>query len=316
MKKKNQKDKLQKMNIAALSINKAEDEKKDNKKSPKKLETKSKSSNKIFKMAEESKPSKQNEIKEEEKSITYNLDFVFRRERYILKGLHSNYLLSRVKKLISKKISVDFNLIHVYYLEKELTNDKINVYDLIKDNKIKYFEIKKESPNNENIMSLNPNINLIYKVKCKNIQNAKDFIDKIDIFFRDKCLEKHYLCEPVDKNVYDVGFCCEDNCYQFKRYMSIVKRLDSNYSNTTFEYVPIPKHKIIKPKLENLPTISYKSSESEKPKIRRNPNINKTIESIYINKGPYMTFEDIQKLNEKEERKKWINKKGFVYKKA
>ena len=314
MKKKTQKNKLQKMNIAALSINKTEGAKKGNKKSSKNSEDKSKINyeNKLFRAADEIKKV---EVKEEKK-IIYNLDFIFRRERYILNGLHSNYLLSLIKKMISKKISVDINLIHVYYLDKEITNDKINVYDLIKDNKIKYFEIKKESPNNENIMSLNPDIQLIYKVKCKNIKNLKDFIDKIEIFFRDKCLEKHYLCEPVDVNIYDVGFSCEDNCYQFKRYMTIVKRLDSNYSDTTYEYLPFHKRAISKPKLENLPAVSYSSSDNQKNKIRKNPNIYKNIESIYINKGPYMTYEDIKKTNEKEERKKWINKKGFVYKKA
>ena len=300
MKKKPQKDKLEKINIATISLNKKEEDKKEDKKSDKKAMIKAKSTNKsIKKLFEEDKkvklPSPEQKI--EQKHITFNLDFVFRRERYTLKNLLSNYLISKVKKIISKKISVEVGLLHIYYLDKEITNDKLNVYNLIKDNKIKYFEIKKESPINENIISLNANANLIYKVKCKNIPNAKDFIDKIDIFFREKCLDRHYLCEPVDVNTYEVGFACEDNCYQFKRYMSIVKRLDSNYSNTSYEYVPFDKNKFLKPKLTNFPTLSTNISEP-----------------LFINKGPYMTYEDIQRENEKEGRKKWINKKGFVFK--
>ena len=300
MKKKPQNNKLEKINIATISLNKKEEDKKEDKKTDKKTITKAKSTNRsIKKLFEDDKKVKQTspEQKTEKKYITFNLDFVFRRERYTLKNLLSNYLISKVKKLISKKISVEMELIHIYYLDKEITNDKLNVYNLIKDNKIKYFEIKKESPINENIISLNANVNLIYKVKCKNIQNAKDFIDKIDIFFREKCLDKHYLCEPVEVNTYEVGFACEDNCYQFKRYMSIVKRLDSNYANTSYEYVPFDKNKFLKPKLTNFPTLSTNISEP-----------------LFINKGPYMTYEDIQRENEKEGRKKWINKKGFVYK--
>ena len=217
MKKKATKDNFEKINIATVSITNNQEEKKESKKIEKKILNKSKSSNKSIKKSEEIKPT---EIKIDKKPTPFNLDFIFRRERYILKNILSNYLLSRVKKLISKKISVDLNLIHVYYLDKEITNDKINVYDLIKNNAVKFFEVKKESPINENIISLNSNVNLIYKVKCKNIENAKDFIDKIELFFRDKCLDNHYLCEPVGINIYDVGFCCEDTCYQFKRYMN------------------------------------------------------------------------------------------------
>ncbi len=300
MKKKAQKEKSEKMKIEAVNVNKTEGNKNNNNKkekeldkSQKKLSNKSKSTNKSIKQFEEIKTA---ELKIEKKPTTYNLDFIYRRERYALKNLKSNSLLSLIKKLISKKISVDINLIKIYYLDKEITDDKLNVYDLIKDSKIKYFEVRKESPINENIFSLNSNVNLIYKVKCKGIENAKDFIDKIDVFFREKCLDKHYLCEPVGVNIYDVCFSCEDNCYQFKRYMTIVRRLDTNYANTTFEFVPIDKKKYIRPKLTNF--------------------ISNSKESLFINKGPYMTYEDLKKKDEKEGRKKWVSKNNFLFKKV
>lgn len=295
MNKKGQKEKNEKMKIDVSKVNKTEEDvnnKKENEKSQKKMTNKSKSTTKSLKKLEEIKTA---ELKIENKPIIYNLDYIYRRERYILKNLHSNYLLSKIKKLISKNNSVDVNLLQIYYLDKELTNDKLNVYDLIKNNKIKYFEVKKESPINENIISLNPNANLIYKVKCKGIENAKDFIDKIDIFFREKCLDKHYLCEPVGVKEYDVGFSCEDNCYQFKRYMSIVRKLDPNYINTTYEYVPIDKRKVFRPKLSNFSSMG-------------------SLESLYINKGPYITYEDIKRREEREEKKKWVCKKDFLFK--
>ena len=240
---------------------------------------------------------KQLEVILEKKYINYDLDFIYRRERYTLKNIFSNYLVSRIKKLISKKISVDLNLIHLYYLDKEITDDKLNVYDMIQNNKIKYFIVKKQSPINENVISLNTNMHLIYKVRCKGIKDSKDFIEKIETFFIDRCLDKYYLCEPIGNNIYEVGFSCEDNCFQFKRYMTIVKKLDQNYINTTYQFVPVDKNEILLPRLSNFDTLNNKS------------------ESIFINKGPYMTYEEIKKKKEKEEKKKWINKKGFIYKK-
>ena len=294
MRKKSFVDKSEKMIIEASNINKKNNNIKEKGNSIKIIANKSKSLNRKVKTREEIK---QLEVIIEKKYINFDLDFIYRRERYTLKNLYNNYLISKIKKLISKKILVDINLIHLYYLDKEITNDKLNVYDMIQNNKIKYLEVKKESPINENVISLNTNVHLIYKVRCKGIQNVKDFIEKIETFFRERCLDKHYLCEPIGNNTYDVSFSCDDNRFQFKRYMMIVKRLDNNYINTNYQFLPIDRNEIFQPKFTNLESV-YRNSES-----------------IFINKGPYMTYEEIQKRNEKEEKKKWISKNDFVYKK-
>jgi len=287
MRKKISKENINKMNINVFNIKKNEYNIEERGNSIKILANKSKSLNKI----------KQLEVIIEKKYINFNLDFIYRRERYTLKNILSNYLISRVKKLISKKISVDLNLLHIYYLDKEIIDDKLNVYDLIQNNKIKYFEVKKESPINEDVLSLSTNIHLVYKIRCKGIQNAKDFIEKIETFFKERCLDKHYLCEPIGNNTYDVGFSCEDNCFQFKRYMMIVKKLDNNYINIKCQFIPIDRNEILQPRLMNFEPL------------------NKERESIFINKGPFITYEEIQKKNEKEEKKKWISKNDFIFKK-
>ena len=302
MRKRSLKERIEKMKIEAANINSINNinkyhnhvEEKGN--SIKIIANKPKSVNKKIKKKEEIK---QLEVIIEKKYINFDLDFIYRREKYTLKNLYSNCLISRIKKLISKKISVDLNLLHIFYLDKEIINDKLNVYDMIENNKIKYFIVKKETPVNENVISLNTNIHLIYKIRCKGIINVRDFMDKIEIFFRERCLDKHYLCEPIGNNTYDVGFSCEDNCFQFKRYMMIVKKLDNNYINTNYEFIPFDKNDILQPRITIVePLTPTRNSES-----------------IFINKGPYMTYEEIQKRNEKEERKKWISNKGFVYKK-
>ena len=229
----------------------------------------------------------------ESKYINFNIDFIFRREKYTLKNLYSNYLISKLKKLISKKLSIDIPLIHIYYLDKEITDDKLNVYDLIKDNKIKFFLVKKEQLTNENVISLNTEAHLIYQVRCYDIIDYKDFIDKIETFFSDRCIDKHYICEPFQEKGYDISFTCEDICFQFKRYFLDIKRTDKNYLKSKCELIPVDKSNIINSKYSNINN-EYKIRESE-----------------FINKGPYMTYEEIQRKNEKEEKKKWLNKNGF-----
>ena len=231
----------------------------------------------------------------ESKYINFNLDFIYRREKYTLKNLYSNYLISKLKKLISKKLSIEINLIHIYYQDKEITDDKLNVYDLIKDNKTKYFLVKKEPPINEDLVSLNTNQLLSYKLKCTGIRDYKDFLNKIESFFIDRCLDKHYICEPLGENGYLIGFSCEDICFQFKRYMLLLKKIDDKYINSKCEFKPIDKSVIINSKINiDLSNNKYNYKESE-----------------FINKGPYMTYEEMQRKNEKEEKKKWINKNGF-----
>jgi len=270
--------------------------KKLNKEDDKKIVEEKKEEKNEEKKVEKKEENEQIDIIIESKYINFNLDFIYRREKYTLKNLYSNYLISKIKKLISKKLSIEIPCIHIYYQDKEITNDKLNVYDLIKENKTKYFLVKKESPINENLISLNTNVHLLYKVKCYEIKDIKDFSDKIETFFNDRCLDKHYVCEPFNENGYEVCFSCEDICFQFKRYMSTLKRIDKNYLNTKCELIPVDKSNIINSKIKN---------------NINNDNGYKIKESEFINKGPYMTYEEIQRKSEKEEKKKWLNKNGF-----
>lgn len=293
MKKRNFSDKKEMMTNEASHINNKNYNFDEKSYSIQTIANKSKSLNRKMKSSEEFK---QLEVIIEKKYLNFNLDFIYRRQRYTLKNLFSNYLISKIKKLISKKILVDINLLHLYHLDKEIINDKLNVYDMIRNNKIKYLEVKKEFPNNEDLISLNTNIRLIYKVRCTGIKDVKDFIVKIETFFRERCLEKHYLCEPIGNNIYDVGFSCDDNRFQFKRYMMIVKKIDNNYINTKYQFLLIDKNEILEPGLKFGPL--YRNSES-----------------IFNNKGPYIKFEEIKKRNEREEKKKRMNKKDFIHKK-
>ena len=273
---------------------------------------------------------------EEKKKQTFKLDFIYRREQYTLKNLITNCQLSKIKKLISQKIQVNVEELKFFYKEKELKaeDDKKVVYEMIKDDKVPFFEVRKELPINQNIISLNTKVNLVYKVKCKPISDYIDLIKKIEQFFKDVCLEAHYLCEPTSTDSYDVCFSCSDHCFQFKRYMMNISRTDKLYEKTTYEILKVNKDRIIEPKNEYN---KKNSEEKEKPKIeivntkfqvkkkdkiiiqnevdveyRKMKHLkNDYFQKDFINSGPYEKYEEIKKKEEKANENKIISKEKF-----
>ena len=284
---------------------------------------KSKKNNKV----EEKKDDKKNAIVEKKEPIKFNLDFIYRRERYTLKNLKDNSLVSLIKRKISEKIQVDLNKLNFYYKNKELKEDsnKTNVYEMIKGDPAPFIDVKKESTINQNIISLNSKINLIYKVESTNISNYSDFVDKIEQFFKDVCLEKHYLCEPTGTNTYHVCFSCSDHCFQFKRYMMNISRLEKMYEKSSFNVLKVDKSQIIEPKIENrIEEIDTDSNKIEKIVVMNKKNKEIEIEyrkmkhreddyfqKDFVNSGPYLSLKEIQKQEEKESKKKWVGKKNF-----
>ena len=133
---------------------------------------------------------------------------------------------------------------------KEKKEKKDTVYEMIKNDKCPFFEVKKEVSNNQNIISLNTNLNLIYKVSCNPVTDYIDLIKKIEQFFKDICLEPHYLCEPTSEKSYLACFSCSDHCFQFKRYMMNLSRSDELYKKTEFKILKVDKNKVIEPKAD------------------------------------------------------------------
>ena len=206
-----------------------------------------------------------------------------------------------------------------------------------KDKTPPFLDVRKESPNNQNIISLNTKVNLIYKVHCKKVSSYLDLVNKIEQFFRDICLEKHYLCEPTAKDEYDVCFSCSDHCFQFKRYMMNISRSDKQYEKTKFDIPKVDKSKIIEPIVEKNKEkeieeivkikpekidIKYtqpptKSKEKQKTTVvtieykKMKHKEDDYFQKEFINTGPYIKYDEIKKKQEKDEKKKWISKKKF-----
>ncbi len=280
--------------------------------------------------------------KEEDKNKkfeTFNLDFIYRREKFTLHKLAQNILVSRLKAIIAKKISIDVNSLVLYYKDNELKSeeDKKNVYEMIKNDPTPFIEAKKVQKENQDIISLNTKVNLIYKVTCTPVNSYSDLVSKIEKFFRDICLEKHYLCEPTGKNTYDVCFSCSDHCFQFKRYMMNLQRTDMEYEKTKFKVQNVDKAKVIEPKIalnidKDLNIDNEKNKEDEKSKSpfkkmkvldkKTNQEVefeykvmkhreNDYFQKEFVNVGPYESYEDIKKKMDKDDKKKWVSKKKF-----
>ena len=260
----------------------------------------------------------------------FKLDFIYRREKYTLEHLKENVLVSFMKRKIAQKLNVDQKALKYYYKENELKEDKDkeNLHQMIKDDTYPIIEVKKETLNEQNIISLNTKVNLVYKVECRKITDYIDFINKIEQFFKDICIENHYLCEPIETNVYNVCFLCSDHCFQFKRYMMNVSRMDKLYEKATFKVLGADKSQIIEPEInikeEEVDEDTYGKVEKMTVKDK---NTNKFIEiefrkikhkenddfqKDFINKGPY---EDpsVKKPEKKNKSKKKKKKEFTVY---
>ena len=304
---------------------KKEDRKKSSGKSPQ-ADQKGKTNNK-----EEEKKKQEEKGKKLE---TFNLDFIYRREKFTVQKLVKNMLISRLKLIIAKKISVEANVLVFFYKDKELKaeDDKKNVFEMIKDDPIPFIEVKKVPKENQDIISLNSKVNLVYKVTCSPVNSYSDLVNKIEQFFRDICLEKHYLCEPTDKNKYDVCFSCSDHCFQFKRYMMNLQRTDKQYEKTKFEVQKVDKTKVIEPKIEHNVNKENNIDEDEKAKnsfkkmkvvdkktkkeVEFEYKVMKHRENDYfqkefVNVGPYESYEDIKKKMDTDDKTKWVSKKKF-----
>lgn len=272
---------------------KIEQPKEENKKGGTHLKDKNAKSPKNNKEVINNKNSEEMKKKEEEKKKlpTFNLVFIYRREKYTLKNLVINCLLSKIKKLISNKISADLTELKFFYKEKELkfVDDNKNVFEMIKGDNTPFFEVKKEPTINENITSLNTNINLNYQVKCEPVSDYADLIKKVQQFFKDICLEAHFLCEPTSPKSYNVCLSCSDHCFQFKRYMMNIAKTDNLYKETEFIVVGTKDEKKV-PKKVNKENKDEKSpnkvNEENKDEKVEPKNENKNVKKKEEKKQP------------------------------
>ena len=227
---------------------------------------------------------------------TFNIDYIFRREQYTIKNQKLTLTFPEMRKLISKELNIPESDLQINYLEKELTSSKKTINELIKDNKIKFFEVKKkvQSTISDGILSYS------HVVKVNNIKDALDFNKQIDTFFLDLCLEKNCISEPTSLDSYNVSFARNDLAFDFNKFLTILKKTNPLYENIEFK-IEIPKQSKIIHILD--------SSEGKNGKKFKNP----SAEEFKKKLGNFVTYSDLKRIQNMEGREKWIDQKGFIY---
>ena len=140
-----------------------------------------------------------------------------------------------------------------------------------------------------------------FTVYLQNITNGKDLIDKIDDFFIQIQIDKDYIAEPTSLYSYSVSFKRNDLAFDFKRYMLILKRSVPLYQSINIKLKPIEKKKRSNVLLTSVPT----------PTRQLKPN-DLYISPYYVAQSPYITYEDMKRMDEKKKKKKWIDRRGFI----
>ncbi len=227
------------------------------------------------------------------------IDYIFRREPYKIKEQNTTLTFGDMKKIISNELKINELDLQIIYLDNEIKNDKINIYDLIKDNKIKFFEVKKK---------INPSDDIIdsyeYILTIENISNGLDLNKQIDNFFQDLLIERKCICEPKSLSSYNISFPTNDLAFDFKRYLSILKKTNPLYANIRV-IINIPE----KPKFA---TVINKFNKENKNIKTITKSKNPTLDYYKKNLGNYITYSDIKKMERMDGKLKWLNQKGFI----
>ena len=188
-----------------------------------------------------------------------------------------------------------------------------------------YYSIKINNTKNnnnklENSKNFNNNIN--------NLENMYNY--KIENILLDDTEEK---VSEIENHSYIICFSSQDLAFDFNRYISAMKILNQNLKEVKSSIISIPKKKIKiiqKPKTIRMIRYGVDYTCDETNLVRRNSKILKLVRNNYLEKeklrklkkvnsqsnitgiGPYLSEIDKQRLEMKENRKKWMSPEGFI----
>lgn len=75
----------------------------------------------------------------------FSFNYIYRREQHSISKLNLNVTLQEIQQFLSKHIEAPINELVIMFNGKELHNFKEKVFELIKNNRLKYFEVKRKS---------------------------------------------------------------------------------------------------------------------------------------------------------------------------
>ena len=291
--------------------------------------------NKLTKIVDERK---KNVIELLKARYSYKIIFIYKNEDHYI-TIKPNCKISDIKEIISKEINLDKDKIILIYKDKEM--DEINcnmpVNKIINFSKLKsrpIIYVKKKYINNNSINGLD-----IYKFNALNYENKikiinyptmsnsnlsvdEDLFNIVSNFCKNNSITSAFQIEKNDDNpdlIYHlISFASSDIVFDFNRYFTTLKISNPIFKDTKAVMI------LSKKKIRNIVNNSFdgkkirkrsnnevyeqKKKNGEMKRNLLNMNINRYIN----NSGPYITPYDQYKNDEKENKKKWLNPKGFI----
>ena len=283
-----------------------------------------------------------NDIYVLKKRFSYKIIVIYKNEDYYI-TIKPNCKISDLKEIISKEINLEKEKIILVYKEKEMDENNRNIpinkfinFTKLKSRPIIY--VKKKYVNNIN----NPlNNSDIYKFNSFNFENKikiinyptmsnstlsvdEDLFNIVSDFCKNNSITSPFHIEKNDDNpdlIYHIiSFASSDIVFDFNRFFTSLKISNPLFKDTKTVMI-LSKRKYKNNNRNNnsednkrLRKKSYNEVYEQKKKngeMKRNL-LNMNINKYINNTGPYITPYEQYKYDEKQNKKKWLNPKGFI----
>ena len=232
------------------------------------------------------------------KSIKFIIIFIFRRNQYLINDLKKTSTILDLKNSISKQININQNNFELYFKEKLISNEFNNetISSIINDEKFFFFEVKKIMPYSS-VLSVLYHKNYNNKIIVENVNELTELYKVIEQFFKDCLITQDFICEPINDNNYSIGFAYPDLAFDFNRYLFVLKISDEKFKDIKI-------------------TMKLEKIRKSKSPLSRNYLLSKGKKSynsaLYVGlSGLYMSYEERKRKEDLQNKKKWIDQRGF-----
>ena len=236
-------------------------------------------------------------------STKQSITFIYRRQDYTLNLLKKSPLSTLITQ-ISTTLNVPSSSLEITLNNTPLSNyDQTSlISDIFPPKTIPLLQVKKKASTSSSISGLFPK-SYINKVTIDNVSDGYELHQKIDQFYKDCMLEKDCIAEPTSATQYCVSFPYPDVAFDFNRFMLIQKSTDDKFKD--IKLTLITEHDVNAKKKGN--------TKKKEINIGNNNAKGKFDFALYVGmSGPYLTEEEMKRKEQKEQKEKWINKKGFI----
>ncbi len=234
-------------------------------------------------------------IKAKKKPLT--ISFIYRRDKYEIKiGQKAKFNDLKEKISIILKIPIDKLKIILKNFNGDIEDDTL-IKDIIEKVKFPVFYVKKKEEETSILLSQIYYKNYNSKVIIDGIKDEDDLKKQIEIFFKNNLIIKDYILKKITNEKYSIRFNSINIAFDFQRFLNILRLMNNLYYDIKItlknEKRKFSKNRLNKSEIKPSKHFHYYSSPY-----------------VYLS-TPYITYEQIKKKDEIENKKKWICKKDF-----